>query len=270
MSEDSTPGRESQRLRTSRMEAFSDGVFAIAITLLVLELVVPSLEGGSVGQRLLEEWPSYLAYLVSFASIGAAWVEHSAITEHLDRADPVLLRLNLLLLFFVSLLPFATRMIGEYAEAIDAERIAVTVYGINLLAISAMTSVVWRHAVAEGLTEADLPEEDVRAIAAKLNPSLGLYGLAIGIGLLAPRAAIFLYLAIALYLLVPSGRSCGTCAGGPRSSPYLDDEVWWSGPRPGQRRRCWLAPTRLECPGWAVNVEPIREVGAGGVLCLTG
>jgi uncharacterized membrane protein len=185
------------------MEAFSDGVFAIAITLLVLELRVPPLEGGSVWEGLLDEWPSYLAYLVSFASIGAAWVEHSAITEHLERVDSLLLRLNLLLLFFVSVLPFATRMIGEYAEDLDAERIAVTLYGINLFAISAMTSVVWRHAVAGRLIHADLPRDRVREVTAKLHPGLGFYGLAIAIGLLAPRAAVVLYLVIALYLLIP-------------------------------------------------------------------
>ena len=113
------------------MEAFSDGVFSIAITLLVLDLVAPSVTGGSVGRRLIDEWPTYLAYLVSFASIGAAWLSHSTITEYLDRADSVLLRLNLLLLLFVSVLPFPTRMLGEYLRETGAERIAVTVVWVE-------------------------------------------------------------------------------------------------------------------------------------------
>ncbi len=185
------------------MEAFSDGVFAIAITLLVLDLAVPSIEEGAVGHGLIEGWPMYMAYLVSFASIGAAWVAHATITDHVERADAVFLRLNLLLLFFVSVLPFPTKMIGEFAHHADAERWAVTIYGINLLAISAMTSVVWRHSVAEHLISDEAPQERVQAVSAKLTPSLGFYLVAIAIGLAMPQAAIFLYLVIALYLLIP-------------------------------------------------------------------
>jgi TMEM175 potassium channel family protein len=201
MSDDPTPSDESRWLRTGRMEAFSDGVFAIAITLLVLDLAVPSPE--AVRHGLIEEWPMYMAYVVSFASIGAAWIEHSTITDHLDRAGTVLLRLNLLLLFFVSVLPFPTKMLGEFAGTVDAERVAVTIYGINLFAISGMTSVVWRHSVAERLIGDHHPEEHVRAVTAKLTPSLWFYVLAIGTGLLAPRVAVFLYLVIAFFLLIP-------------------------------------------------------------------
>ncbi len=97
------------------MEAFSDGVFAIAITLLVLDLAVPELgQKEGVGHVLLDQWPLYAAYLVSFASVGAVWIAHSTITDHLERVDSVLLRLNLLLLFFVSVLPFPTKMLAEY------------------------------------------------------------------------------------------------------------------------------------------------------------
>ena len=151
--DDPAGGRKRSNLRTARMEAFSDGVFAIAITLLVLDLVAPSVTEGSIGRRLIDQWPTYLAYLVSFASIGAAWFSHSTITEYLDRADSILLRLNLLLLLFVSVLPFPTRMLGEYLRETGAERIAVTIYGLNLLAISGLTSILWHYAVSEGLTE---------------------------------------------------------------------------------------------------------------------
>jgi hypothetical protein len=81
--------------------------------------------------------------------------------------------------------------------------LAVTVYGINLFAISAMSSVVWRHSVAEHLISDEHPEERVQAVTAKLTPSLGFYLLAIAIGLAAPKVAIFLYLLIAVYLLIP-------------------------------------------------------------------
>src|SRR5262249_23078248 len=114
MSDNGTPDRRRPfSLRTSRMEAFSDGIFAIASTLLVLDLTVPPV-GPDVAQKLHEQWPIYLAYLVSFLSIGQAWLNHSVITEYLDRADPILLRLNVVLLFFVSLLPFHIHSLAIY------------------------------------------------------------------------------------------------------------------------------------------------------------
>src|SRR3954453_10514809 len=84
-----------------RVEAFSDGVFAIAITLLVLELGVP--EGSAdLLRAFLDQWPAYLAYVISFSTIGAVWLAHSAVTSYLDRADPRLIRMNLLLLLLVA------------------------------------------------------------------------------------------------------------------------------------------------------------------------
>jgi len=189
-------------LRTSRMEALSDGIFAIASTLLVLDLAIPA-ANGDVGHSLLEQWPTYLAYLVSFATIGNAWLNHSVITEYLERADAILLRLNLVLLFFVSVLPFPTHMVAEYLSNNSAERIAVTVYGLNLLAIGAFTSLTWHYALAEHLVRRDNSEDDVRAISAKLDPSLASDAVAIGIGLLWPKVAVVLYLVIALFVIIP-------------------------------------------------------------------
>jgi uncharacterized membrane protein len=184
------------------MEAFSDGIFAIASTLLVLDLAIPGVR-SDVGHRLVEQWPTYLAYVVSFATIGNAWLNHSVITEYLERADAILLRLNLVLLFFVSVLPFPTHMLAEYLSSENAERVAVTVYGLNLLAIGAFTSLTWHYGVAEHLVRRDNKEEEVRAISAKLDPSLASYAVAIGIGLLWPTAAVVLYLAIALFVIIP-------------------------------------------------------------------
>jgi TMEM175 potassium channel family protein len=190
-------------LRTSRMEAFSDGIFAIASTLLVLDLAIPATSLPDVGQRLLDQWPIYLAYLVSFATIGQAWLGHSVITEYLDRADSILLRLNLVLLFFVSVLPYPTHMLAEYFSSDNAERIAVTVYGLNLLAINGFISVLWHYAVAEHLARRDNSEADVRALTSKLDPSLVSYAIVIGIGLVLPKVAVALYLAIALFVIIP-------------------------------------------------------------------
>jgi len=189
-------------LRTSRMEALSDGIFAIASTLLVLDLAVPAVQ-PDVAQRLVDQWPIYLAYLVSFATIGQAWLGHSVITEYLDRADSILLRLNLVLLFFVSVLPFPTHMLAAYFSSENAERIAVTVYGLNLLAINGFTSVLWHYAVGEHLVSQDRSDADLRALTSKLDPSLISYAVVIGIGLVVPKIAVALYLLIALFVIIP-------------------------------------------------------------------
>ena len=109
-------------LRTGRLEAFSDGVFAIAVTLLVLEISVPADEGDDLLEAFLDQWPSYLAYLVSFATIGETWLRHTTITDYLHGVDTVFVRLNLLLLLLVSFLPFPTGLVAEHIHEEVAER----------------------------------------------------------------------------------------------------------------------------------------------------
>jgi len=118
------PESDSRRyVRTARSEAFSDGVFAIAITLLVLDLAIG--QSGSALHRVLDGWPFYLAYLVSFLTIGAAWLGHNAITDRLTKADAGLLRLNLVVLLAVSVLPFPTRLVAEGIHDASDERLFV-------------------------------------------------------------------------------------------------------------------------------------------------
>ena len=190
-------------LRTTRMEALSDGIFGFSATLLVVSLVIPAVTSKDVGHQLVEQWPTYLAYLVSFATIGNAWLNHSVITEYLGRADAILLRLNLALLFFVSVLPFPTHMLAEYLHNPGDERIAVTIYGLNLLAISGFIAIIWHYALWQGLITKDNSEADVRALTTKLDPSLVSYAVVIGIGLWRPGIAVVLYLVIALFMIIP-------------------------------------------------------------------
>ncbi len=200
-------GDESQRrapgYRTGRMEAFSDGVFAIAITLLVLEIGVPAGSEDDLLGALGDQWASYMAYVVSFSTIGAVWLAHTVITEYLDHADSVLLRLNLLLLLVVSFLPFPTRLLAEYADEAEPERIAATVYGINLLLAMLMVSVTWRYAVARQLVRPDLADEEVKTLTKRLTPTLGVYVAVIVVGLFLPVVAVLGYLVLALFILVP-------------------------------------------------------------------
>jgi uncharacterized membrane protein len=189
--------------RTARMEGFSDGVFSIAITLLVLEIGVPSGSGHDLLRALADQWPSYLAYLVSFSTIGAVWFAHTVITGYLDHATSVFMRLNLLLLLVVSFLPFPTRLLAEYVRESGAERIATTVLGINLLLAAVLLLVLWRYAVHEQLVRPDLADEDVKTITKRLTPALVAYVVMIVLGLFLPVLAVLGYLVIAIYILVP-------------------------------------------------------------------
>ncbi len=111
----SESARHRKEHKKGRLEAFSDGVFAIAITLLVLEIAVPHVTGTKLLGELWHERQMILAYFVAFMTIGAVWIEHSALVDGLEKVDNVFMRLNLLLLLFCALLPFPTKLMGEYA-----------------------------------------------------------------------------------------------------------------------------------------------------------
>jgi len=192
--------------RTGRLEAFSDGVFAIAITLLILDIGVSATAGQDLGAAIRALWPSYLAYVASFSTIGAAWLGHNAITEYLDRADAAFVRLNLLLLLVVSFLPFPTRLVAEYIRQDKAEKVAVTFYGIVLVLATTMLLVLWRYAVRAKLVRPDLDDEEIELLTERLTPGLGAYLVLIVTGLFVPVIAVIGYLGIALYYIIPFRR----------------------------------------------------------------
>lgn len=191
---------------TTRLEAFSDGVFAIAITLLVLELEVPDAPSGSLSHALAAEWPSYLAYLISFATIGAAWIAHQAITEHVERADAGFLRLNLLVLLAISFVPFPTKVVAARIHEEAAERVAVSLYGAVLLASALLMAVLWRYARRRALVREDVDDATVDALSRRLEPGVVGYVLVIVGSYLAPRVALVGYLVLAVFLLLPTRR----------------------------------------------------------------
>jgi uncharacterized membrane protein len=117
----------------NRLEAFSDGVFAIAITLLVLDIKVPPPGEGDLGHELLAQWPSYAAYVVSFLTIGIIWINHHAAFSRLRSVDHSILMWNLLLLLTVGILPFTTSLMAEYLKEGEGERLAAAVYGASYL-----------------------------------------------------------------------------------------------------------------------------------------
>jgi uncharacterized membrane protein len=133
---------------TGRLEAFSDGVFAIAITLLVLEIKVPHLEGESSAgllTLLIKQWPSYLAFLLSFVTILIMWVNHHILFTHIKRIDNSFLFLNGLLLLFVTFVPFPTALLAEYIQHPEA-KVAAVVYSGTYLCIALAFNLLWRYA----------------------------------------------------------------------------------------------------------------------------
>lgn len=190
-----------RQLRTARLEAFSDGVFAIAITLLVLEISMP--EDDSIGDGLLSLWPSYVAYVTSFLTIGGIWLSHALMTEHLRTTDAILMRLNLAVLLFVSFLPFPTRLLAETMNDTEDARVAAPFYGAILLVLGMLLAAMWRYGVSAGLVRSDTADEDIAALTQRLSPAVLLYLVAIVIGLLLPRLAPLLYISIAIFVLVP-------------------------------------------------------------------
>ncbi len=190
------------RWSTSRLEAFSDGVFAIAITLLVLEINVPESAFDDLWKGIADQWPSYLAYATSFITIGGLWLAHHRIFHRLASADGMVMRLNILLLMLVSFLPFPTRLLAEAIHRTTAERTAVIFYGLVLLAISVLISVLWRYVAAHrDLLEPDVTDADVKAITLLTTPSMGFYIVVLALALLAPQVAAFGYLLIAVIVM---------------------------------------------------------------------
>jgi uncharacterized membrane protein len=190
-------------VRTSRLEAFSDGVFAIAATLLVLELRVPSHE-ADLARALLDLWPRYAAYLVSFLTIGIMWVNHHTLLEHCRRADRRFLYLNVLLLMAVAIVPFPTALVGEYILSAEAAPVALAVYGIAGVVIALVFAAVFLYATQDDRVVGD------RAAARRLRwegrfflVGLGAYLVGIALAFVEPKASLALYGVTALYYLFP-------------------------------------------------------------------
>jgi uncharacterized membrane protein len=185
------------------MEAFSDGVFAIAITLLILEISVPESAFGDLWSGIAHQWPSYLAYATSFITIGGIWAAHHGIFRRLAYANQRLMVINLLLLMAVSFLPFPTKLMAEAIHDEDAARAAVIFYGGTLLVISLILNALWGSvALDRHVLKPEVTEDEIKAIAKATTPNIGFYVAMIALAFFAPRVAIFGYLVIAIIALL--------------------------------------------------------------------
>ncbi len=190
-------------MNTSRTEAFSDGIFAIAATLLVLELKVPQVEPGGLLNALLEGWPSYATYVVSFLTIGIIWVNHHAVMARIRSINRRLLFMNLVFLMAVAVIPFPTALLADYLQAGHDERLAAAIYGGTMAVMGVSFGAIWAYAV---LSNDLLLDERVDARQARRSLwmfALGtpLYVLAIGVSLLSATLALAIYALLALFYL---------------------------------------------------------------------
>jgi uncharacterized membrane protein len=194
-------------LDKARVEAFSDGVFAIAITILVLEIKVPA-DLRHLSKDLEHEWPAYLAYVTSFLTIGGVWIAHHRLFSQLRYIDANMLAINLLLLMVTAFLPFPTGILAEALRAPEhTAQIAVVLYGMTVLAIELILQTLTRYAAAHPRL-ADQPEGEAREVRGPrwLSPVVALYLVAVAVGIVGlPKLAAALYLLLAIPSVVLMG-----------------------------------------------------------------
>ncbi len=191
------------RWTTGRVEAFSDGVFAIAVTLLIFEVAVPETEFHNLWRGIIDQWPSYLAYATSFLTVGGIWIAHHGIFRRVQYANTQLMLINLLLLMAVSFLPFPTRLVAEAIHSSAAERAAVIFYGASLLVISLLLGALWNAIVRDReLLRPEVSEKEINAILIATTPNYAFYIGVIVAAIFIPRVAAFGYLVIAIVALL--------------------------------------------------------------------
>ena len=181
-------------MNTSRLEAFSDGVFAVAITLLVLQFTVPEVQSGKLLAKVLDQWPQLVTYVASFLTVGVVWVNHHTVFRNLRAVDRTVQFINLVLLLTVVLLPYPTALLGRYLNSGVDGSVAAAFYGVVMTAMS----ISFQTLVAWALTHPNLLRPDVHtAPLSTVLPrfALGLVTYAVSIGL----AFVNTWLVVALY-----------------------------------------------------------------------
>ena len=178
---------------TSRLEAFADGVFAIAATLLVIEIQLP---GEDVGEGLLDLWPAYFAYALSFLSIGIMWVNHHVVLTFTREADRAFLFINIGLLMAIAFVPFPTHLYAEHLQH-EGAREAALAYGLTFVVIAIFFQLFWQYA-RRRLLRPDADRREVSGINRSYLPGVPLYAGATLVALVSPTAALVCFAAIAL------------------------------------------------------------------------
>jgi uncharacterized membrane protein len=191
-------------MEIGRVEAFSDGVFAIAITLLILAVgLEQSIAGGSLEHQLLHLWPAYIAYGVSFLTVGIMWVNHRQIFRHFEHVDRPLLLLNILLLMCISFTPFPTRVVADHASNSADRQAAAVLYGLTMTVTAICFFGVWYY----GSRRLLRPESDMREVSGITRsylPGAPVYALTTAIAFVNSIVSLILFGAIALFYAISS------------------------------------------------------------------
>ncbi|MGH9710745.1 MAG: TMEM175 family protein [Candidatus Acidiferrales bacterium] len=192
-------------LTKARIEALTDGVFAVAMTLLVFEIKVPGIAQNSgprdLAHHLFALWPNFVSYAISFFVLGIYWVGHHGLYHYIRRTDRPFLWLNLLFLFFVTLIPFSAGLIGQD----PGEPVAAAFYGANLIAVGMALYAVWAYATwRTRLVDADISSALVRGASRRILVAPMSFIAAIALGFIDTRASLLIYAVVALYYIAPT------------------------------------------------------------------
>lgn len=178
---------EKQNEGMDRFMGFSDGVFAIAITLLILNIELPTSTGAAVGvNQFLREWPDILSYVVSFLVIGNYWIAHHDIFEDVDSYDRKLLWLNIIYLMFIAFIPFSTSLIGEFQGSVP-----VIVYAGTITLTSIALAILWRYAWAHDLLNATVDSDKMRDVTYGILTPASIFAGSILIALVSAEWALY-------------------------------------------------------------------------------
>jgi uncharacterized membrane protein len=188
---------------TARLETFADGVFAIAITLLVLEIHVPPAPTLDLAAALLEQWASFAAYVISFLTIGVMWVSHHQMFALITRTTPTFLYLNVLFLLPIAFIPYPTAVVAQHIQEPGARTVAVLFYGATSVLIAIMFNVLWTYASSHDLVRAGPMRDQMSETARGFRLGPLVYVAATLAALLNPFVSMAAFAALAVYWMLP-------------------------------------------------------------------
>ena len=193
---------------TGRLEAFSDGVIAVAITLLVLNIQVPAPPlgpGKTLAHELAANWPVYAAYITSFLTIGIIWINHHVMIRRLREPDHMILFLNLLLLMSIAVLPFATSLMATYLRESSGQHLAAVIYSGSLLLMGVCFAALNRHIllVKPDRLREDIPLERRRQILTRSISGVIPYAIATALAVVSSYATLAICAALGVFYAFP-------------------------------------------------------------------
>jgi uncharacterized membrane protein len=189
----------------SRIETLTDGVFAIVMTLLVLEIAVPPLShseaASELPKQLLELWPVILSYAMSFIILGFFWIYHHDQFHYIIRVNRILVWITVFYLMFIAFIPFSTALLGEYTD----QQISVVIYGINIAIVAFWAYMQWWYATKDrNLVHSDLDPTFIKIMSRRSLVGPIIYLIAVALSYVSLEVSLVLYITIPVYYLVPA------------------------------------------------------------------